>query len=276
MWYEVPKSKKAPTEVRKALKRGADHLIVWGGDGMVQRCLDAVVGSRQRCPTSTVAIIPAGTANLLAHNLGIPHDLPEAVRHRVRRVAAAPGPRPVQRRALRGHGRHRVRRRHDPRPPTVRLKTRLGRLAYVWTGLHEVSEPPTHVQDQDRRHEVVQRRRDLRARRQRRHRVRRGDAVRRRPPRRRLARRRRHHRPRAGRVGARAGPRQHRTVGSLAVRPDHPRPTDLGQDSRDRSRTNSTAAPATKTDRVKVRVVPACVTVCVPTPTSVDNPEPVR
>src|SRR3954470_19760086 len=36
LWYEVPKSKKAPKQVRKALKEGADLVLVWGGDGMVQ------------------------------------------------------------------------------------------------------------------------------------------------------------------------------------------------------------------------------------------------
>ena len=50
-------------------------VFVWGGDGTVQRCIDAVAGT-----DTAVAILPAGTANLLAANLGIPHDLAEAVR----------------------------------------------------------------------------------------------------------------------------------------------------------------------------------------------------
>src|SRR5690348_15296852 len=45
LWYEVPKSKKAPKLARKAIDEGADLLFVWGGDGMVQRCIDAVAGS---------------------------------------------------------------------------------------------------------------------------------------------------------------------------------------------------------------------------------------
>jgi len=73
-WYEVPKSKKAPKRVRRALDDGAELLIVWGGDGMVQRCAHEAAGSG-----ATLAIIPAGTANLLATNLGIPIDLPAAV-----------------------------------------------------------------------------------------------------------------------------------------------------------------------------------------------------
>jgi diacylglycerol kinase (ATP) len=47
---------------------------VWGGDGTVQRCIDAVAGT-----DTAVAILPAGTANLLAANLRVPHDLAEAV-----------------------------------------------------------------------------------------------------------------------------------------------------------------------------------------------------
>ncbi len=75
LWFEVPKSKKAPKAARKAVTAGADLVFVWGGDGMVQRCADALAGS-----DTAVAIVPAGTANLLAHNLGIPEDVAEAVR----------------------------------------------------------------------------------------------------------------------------------------------------------------------------------------------------
>ncbi|MET0421361.1 MAG: diacylglycerol kinase family protein [Acidimicrobiia bacterium] len=74
IWFEVPKSKKAPKRVKKAIAAGADLIFVWGGDGMVQRCLDALGDER-----ATVAILPAGTANLLATNLEIPQDLEAAV-----------------------------------------------------------------------------------------------------------------------------------------------------------------------------------------------------
>ena len=36
-WYEVPKSRKAARKVSRALAKGADLIVVWGGDGMVQR-----------------------------------------------------------------------------------------------------------------------------------------------------------------------------------------------------------------------------------------------
>jgi diacylglycerol kinase (ATP) len=139
LWYEVPRSSKAPAKVRKALKHGADLVFVWGGDGMVQQCADALVGAE-----ATIAIIPAGTANLLAHNLGIPHDLAEAVHI-----------------GFHGQGRQldlgRINGEHFAvlagvgfdadmiRDADRGLKTRFGRLSYLWTGLRNVGIKPTHV-----------------------------------------------------------------------------------------------------------------------------------
>lgn len=74
LWYEVAKSSEAPKCIRRAIKLGADLIFVWGGDGMVQHSIDAVADSG-----IPVAILPAGTANLLATNLGIPKDLTKAV-----------------------------------------------------------------------------------------------------------------------------------------------------------------------------------------------------
>ena len=78
LWYEVAKSKRAPRFVRQAVDRGADVVFVWGGDGMVQRSIDAMASlpEKQRVP---IAIVPAGTANLLASNLGIDSDINTAV-----------------------------------------------------------------------------------------------------------------------------------------------------------------------------------------------------
>ncbi|HET7513538.1 MAG TPA: diacylglycerol kinase family protein, partial [Gaiella sp.] len=73
-WSEVPKSRFAPERVERALADGAELVFVWGGDGMVQRCVDVLAGSG-----ATLAIVPAGTANLFATNLGIPKDIAQAV-----------------------------------------------------------------------------------------------------------------------------------------------------------------------------------------------------
>lgn len=74
LWFEVDKGRKAGKKAHQAINKGAGLLVVWGGDGTVQRCLDAAAGT----PVE-VAIIPAGTANLLATNLSIPTDVAEAV-----------------------------------------------------------------------------------------------------------------------------------------------------------------------------------------------------
>jgi YegS/Rv2252/BmrU family lipid kinase len=73
-WVQVPKSKKAPAQVQRALDDGAELIFAWGGDGMVQRCVDVLAGSGVG-----LAIVPAGTANLFASNLGIPQDIEQAV-----------------------------------------------------------------------------------------------------------------------------------------------------------------------------------------------------
>ena len=128
LWYEVRKSRKAPKYARRAAAEGADLMFVWGGDGTVQRCLDAVTGTG-----TVVAILPAGTANLLATNLGVPDDLAGAVRvglHGDRRaldtgsvngehfaVMAGAG---FDARMIAGAGRG--------------MKDRLGRAAYLYTG----------------------------------------------------------------------------------------------------------------------------------------------
>jgi diacylglycerol kinase (ATP) len=75
IWCEVRKSSAAPRALRRIVEKGAALVFVWGGDGMVQRCIDTLAGSEVR-----LAIIPAGTANLLASNLGIPRDIGKAVR----------------------------------------------------------------------------------------------------------------------------------------------------------------------------------------------------
>jgi diacylglycerol kinase (ATP) len=74
LWCEVAKSREARKGLRSALKQGAELVFVWGGDGMVQRCADVVADSN-----AAMAILPAGTANLFASNLGIPKSIDAAV-----------------------------------------------------------------------------------------------------------------------------------------------------------------------------------------------------
>lgn len=87
-WYEVPKSKKVPKAVRRLVKHdGVDRVLVWGGDGTVRRAINEIV---DRDLDASIGILPAGTANLLAHNLDIPIDLRQAVD-----IAVHGEPRPI-------------------------------------------------------------------------------------------------------------------------------------------------------------------------------------
>lgn len=76
LWFEIPKSKMAPKRVHQALEAGATLFFVWGGDGMVQQCIDALAYAKAR---AAIAIVPAGTANLFASNIKIPKNVASAV-----------------------------------------------------------------------------------------------------------------------------------------------------------------------------------------------------
>lgn len=134
IWYEVDKSAKAPKKARKAVEKGADLVFVWGGDGMVQRCVDALAGR-----DVTVAILPAGTANLLAGNLGIPHDLGAAVK-----IGLSGARRRLDLGRVNGeHFAVMAGAGFDGAmidDASRRLKNKLGKLAYVYAGLRHVDD----------------------------------------------------------------------------------------------------------------------------------------
>ena len=162
MWYEVPKSRLAPERARKLLKKGADLIFVWGGDGTVQRVIDAVAGA----PVA-LAILPAGTANLFATNLGIPKDLEEAVKiglngsRRQLDVGLMNGEHFA---VMAGTGLDAL----MIRDADAGLKDTIGRFAYVWTGAKNVRKRPRQDAHRGGRGHVVQRQGELPARRQRR------------------------------------------------------------------------------------------------------------
>jgi diacylglycerol kinase (ATP) len=136
-WCEVPKSRKAPAQVRRALDGGAELLIAWGGDGMVQRCVDVLAGS-----DVPLAIIPAGTANLFATNLGIPSDIEAAVDvglHGVRRRVDLGRFNGERFAVMAGAGFDAAMIRDASNGS---LKERLGRVAYVWTGSENLRSKP--------------------------------------------------------------------------------------------------------------------------------------
>lgn len=136
IWSEVPKSRFAPERVQRAIDEGAELVFVWGGDGMVQRSIDKLAGSGV-----TLAIIPAGTANLFASSLEIPSDIEKAVeiglngRDRTLDVGKINGERFA---VMAGAGLD----AHMIHEADAGLKDRFGRLAYIWTASKNLRNEP--------------------------------------------------------------------------------------------------------------------------------------
>jgi diacylglycerol kinase (ATP) len=116
------------TEVaRVAAERGWEVVVAGGGDGTVSAVANGLVGT-----SSTLGILPLGTANVIAQELGIPIELEEA-------CSLLTGPHSVARiDAMEVEGRHYYMRVgigldsltiHDAK---YELKRRLGRVAYYW------------------------------------------------------------------------------------------------------------------------------------------------
>ena len=64
------------TEIaRRAVRDGRQLVIVCGGDGTINEAVNGLVGSHV-----PMAVLPAGTANILAKELGIPWSIPKAAR----------------------------------------------------------------------------------------------------------------------------------------------------------------------------------------------------
>jgi YegS/Rv2252/BmrU family lipid kinase len=138
-WHEVRKSKHVPERVQELVDQGIDLLFVWGGDGTVQRAIDALAGR-----PVTIAIVPAGTANLLATNLGLPEDLDGCVRiglHGARRSLDVGKVNGEHFAVMAGAGLDAM----MIKSADAGLKDKMGRIAYVWTGAKNVQLEPVRM-----------------------------------------------------------------------------------------------------------------------------------
>jgi diacylglycerol kinase family enzyme len=74
LWLETTEDDAGHTMAKRAIEEAVDLVVVAGGDGTVR-----VVCAELARTAIPVAVLPAGTGNLLARNLGIPLDLDTAL-----------------------------------------------------------------------------------------------------------------------------------------------------------------------------------------------------
>lgn len=73
-WWQTTEDDPGAGQARAAVAAGAQLVLVCGGDGTVAACAGALAGTGV-----AMAILPAGTGNLLARNLDIPLELADAM-----------------------------------------------------------------------------------------------------------------------------------------------------------------------------------------------------
>jgi YegS/Rv2252/BmrU family lipid kinase len=144
-WREVEKSRKAPRRVLELVEKcGVDRLLVWGGDGTVRRCIDTLLEAGH--DHVAIGVLPAGTGNLLANNLGIPIDLRGAVD-----VALHGDPTPIDVGIVNDEQHFAVMAGAGFDAMLIEeaddsgLKDRFGRVGYVWAGIRHRHVSPARA-----------------------------------------------------------------------------------------------------------------------------------
>ena len=122
---------------RRAVEEGHDLVLVAGGDGTFNEVVNGLAGSQV-----PLALLPAGTANVMGQELGLPTNIPEAVRMALRgtprRIALG--------QAIPARGEPRYFLALGGAGPdgalvngvNLKLKLKVGILAYWWEGLRQL------------------------------------------------------------------------------------------------------------------------------------------
>lgn len=74
IWLETSPDETGEGHARTAVASGVDVVLASGGDGTITACVAGVAGTGV-----PLGVLPCGTGNLLARNLGLPLDLEEAL-----------------------------------------------------------------------------------------------------------------------------------------------------------------------------------------------------
>jgi diacylglycerol kinase family enzyme len=139
LWLETTVDDPGEGQARAAVAAGADLVLASGGDGTVTACAAGIAGSG-----IPLAVLPAGTGNLLARNLGLPLDFDGALAVALTGtdlridVGTANG-RPFVVMAGVGLDAKMLDSTSEP------LKKRLGWAAYVVAALHHLRDRPVRV-----------------------------------------------------------------------------------------------------------------------------------
>lgn len=140
VWLATTPDSPGFEQAKQAVEKGAQVVFACGGDGTVMTCVDALVGT-----DAALAVLPTGTGNLLAANLGLPNDPAAGVKvvvemgRRRLDVGVVEGRNFV---VMAGMG-------FDAQmvgDTSEALKSRIGVAAYVWTALRHLRDPAMRVE----------------------------------------------------------------------------------------------------------------------------------
>ena len=139
LWLETRPDDTGERLAQEAVRSGVDLVLASGGDGTITACVSGVAGSGV-----PLGVLPCGTGNLLARNLGLPLSLDEALAvaltgsDRRLDVGAANG-RPFVVMAGIGFDAEMLGGADE------RLKSRVGWAAYVLSALRHLRERPVRM-----------------------------------------------------------------------------------------------------------------------------------